>query len=83
MTEIVVDVYIPQVQLDHYLTSAVGKKADVISAWSGLDTYPFLEFVEFGAGVVERVMVEGDVDLSEEVVTSEPVAVPDHHTQRP
>ena len=38
--------------------------------------------MELGAGVVKRVVVEGEVDFAEEVVTAQPVAVPDRHTQR-
>ena len=46
-------------------------------------TYPVLEFVEFRRRVIERMMIEGDVDFTQEVITTEPITVPDHYTQRP
>jgi len=39
--------------------------------------------VELGRGVVERMMVESDVDFTQEVVASKSVTVPDHDAQSP
>jgi len=46
-------------------------------------THPILQFVEFWGRIVERMMVKRDIDFTQEVVASKPVAVPDHYTQRP
>ena len=46
-------------------------------------THTVLQFVELGRLIVEWMMIERDVHLSEKVVSSESIAVPDHHAQRP
>lgn len=46
-----------------------------------MSTHPIQQLVPFRRRVVERVVVETDVDFAEEIVATETIEIPNHNAQ--